>query len=532
MPAPRAGSSWAVARRDLPLWAVGVVVAAACLLPPVYLVLRALELEPGAIESLLRADTLTALLLRTLGLSLAVAATSTLFAVPLAWATTGRRLPAEGLWVTLTAAPLAIPSYVGAYLWIGSVGPGGLLTRALRDSGIELDLPYDGFVGAWLVLSLLCYPYVYLPVRAALARTPRSLEEAARTLGRSRRRAFVEVTLPQLAPSMGAGALLVALYVLSDFGAVSLLRCKTFTEVIYSRYQTDWSGAAALALGLVALAALLVVGERLLRPTTSLHVRRGAAVEADAATGRSRAAWAVVVPFLLVALVLPLTVLGVWLSRARVDGSVLSRTFELTGASVYASGLAAVAASLLALPVAYLAVRRPGRASTVLDRVTYAGFALPGVVIAIALVFFSLRIDSVVPLYQTLAVLVFAYVVHFLPQAVGAARSALQQVDPSLEEAARVLGRTPLRAFVSVTLPLLAPGVAAGAMLVFLTAMKELPATLLLAPTGFQTLATDVWQFTDEAQFARAAVPALFLLAFAAAPLLVLTRLLGRGGDR
>jgi iron(III) transport system permease protein len=188
---------------------------------------------------------------------------------------------------------------------------------------------------------------------------------------------------------------------------------------------------------------------------------------------------------------------------------------------LYVSGLAAAATSLAALPVAILSVRYPGWISTLVERTAYVGFALPGIVVALALVFFGARYAT--PIYQTLVLLIFAYVALFLSQAVGANRASLLQISPSLEEAARSLGRRPVQVFLTVTLPLVRSGMLAGAVLVFFTTMKELPATLILSPIGFKTLATSVWSATSEAFFARAAMPALLLIVVSAVPVALFT---------
>jgi len=171
--------------------------------------------------------------------------------------------------------------------------------------------------------------------------------------------------------------------------------------------------------------------------------------------------------------------------------------------------------------VAILVVRRPGGLSRLFERVAYAGFALPGIVVALALVFFGI---NVLPsLYQTLPMLLAAYVILFIPQAIGAERASLLQLSPSLEEAGRSLGQRPLSVLRRITLPLIRPGLVGGALLVFLTAMKELPATLILSPLGFNTLAAQVWSNIGEAFFARAALPTLLLLLLSSIPLTWLT---------
>jgi iron(III) transport system permease protein len=213
------------------------------------------------------------------------------------------------------------------------------------------------------------------------------------------------------------------------------------------------------------------------------------------------------------ALVLPVTVLVYWVARG-VEGDAVSQMWSGAANSLLASGLAAGAAIVAALPVAALAVRHPARWTRALERTSYASNALPGIVIALSLVFFAANYAS--PVYQTLALLVVAYVVRFFPQALAGAHGALLRVDPRLEEAARGLGRTPRQAFMSISARLIAPGLLAGATLVFLSAMKELPATLLLRPIGFETLATEVWSATGVGSYSQAAVPALALIVISA----------------
>jgi iron(III) transport system permease protein len=178
--------------------------------------------------------------------------------------------------------------------------------------------------------------------------------------------------------------------------------------------------------------------------------------------------------------------------------------------SVYVSLLAAAAAVVVALPIALRSVGSESRLAVLADRLPYVGYATPGIVLAIALVGFSL--DVAPALFKTVPLLVFAYVVRFVPQAIGSIRTSTLQVDRRLVEAARTLGRSRLSAFRSVTLPLIAPGIATGAALVFLTAMKELPATLLLRPLRFDTLVTYIWRVQEAGLYGRAAVPALVLV--------------------
>jgi iron(III) transport system permease protein len=497
-------------RAPLALLLPALVVVALLLLPLVYLVVRASGDGGRGLRVLTRPGTLE--LLWSTGLLVAgVTAASVAIGVSVAWLTTSTDLPGRRLWAVATALPLVIPSYVAAFCLLGAFGPRGLLQQVL---GVERLPEIYGYWGALAALTLSTYPYVLLLVSAALRGLDPSLAEAGRSLGRSPLTVFRRVTLPALRPSIGAGALLVALYTLSDFGVVSLMRYDALTRAIYLQYRSlfERTPAAVLALVLVALTALVLWLEGRWRRRVSRTAPGVARRARPQPLGRWR--WpalaycgAVVGAFLAV----PAVVLGYWLVRG-LDRAGLPLREAVN--SLSASALAAAVAALAALPVALLASRHPGRVTRLLERLSFAGNALPGIVIALSLVFFAANYAS--PLYQTLALLVFAYVVRFLPQALAGVQSSLVAVGPRVEEAARALGRGPLATTVTVTVPLIRPGILAGAALVFLSAMKELPATLLLRPIGFETLATEIWKLTSVGSYSRAALPALLLIALSA----------------
>jgi len=506
------------------LWLAAALVVALVLLPTLYLGLRAVEGGPAAWSQLLRPRVL-ATLGHTLALAGAVTLCSALLAVPLAWLTTRTDLPLRRWWSVLLPLPLVIPSYVGAYLFASALGPRGLLQQALEGPFGVTRLPdLYGFPGATLTLTLLTYPYLLLGLRAALLQHDPALEEASRSLGVTPWQTFRRVTLPLLRPALGAGGLLVALYALRDFGAVAIMRYDTLTRAIYVQYRTfDRSGTAVLALALVALTLGLVVFEARWRGRSSI-ARVGPGTSRPplrVALGRWR--WPALLfcaAVVAVSLVLPAGVLVFWLVRGLRAGENLPAIGLSAWHSLAASGLGALATLLAALPIAFLAARRPGRLTRWLERLTYALFALPGVVVALALVFFGA--NFLPGLYQTLPMLVAAYIILFLPQAVGAVRAALLQVQPQHAEVARSLGRGPLAVLWTITLPLMRPGLVAGAALVFLTIMKELPATLILAPLGYKTLATGMWSAVSEAFFAQAAAPALLIIVLSSVPLALL----------
>jgi iron(III) transport system permease protein len=501
------------------------VIAAAAALPLVYLLIVTLDAGPDALDTLWRSRT-AELVLHSLGLTLAVTAAAIAIAVPLAWLTVRTDLPGRRFWTVAAALPLVIPSYIGAYAFLSALGPVGLAQDLLEPLGVERLPSIVGFPGAWLTLTLFTYPFVLLPVRAALRRLDPQLEEAALGMGRTPANVFRTVVLPHLVPAIGAGSLLVALYVLSDFGAVSIMRFESFTTSIYTLYRASFDrvGAAALATLLAALMLVILWLESRTRRSEALYRSAPGVARAPRLVPLGRWRWPALAfcsSVATLALAVPVAVLVYW-SLQSVAGDIdWGEIASAAGHSLLASGLAALVAAICAVPVAVLAVRFPGRLSATVERLSYTGHALPGIVVALALVFFGTRVAS--GLYQTLAMLVFAFVVLFLPLAVGVTRATLLQVSPRVEEAARSLGRGPFAVMRTVTVPLISSGALAGAALVFLTAVKELPATLILAPIGFETLATEIWKATSVGFFERGAVPSLALLAISALPVYLLT---------
>ncbi len=507
-----------------------VVVGGLSLVPLGYLLLRAVDAGPETWAVLRRASTL-ATVGRTLALALAVPLASAVVAVPIAWLTVRTDLPLRRFWALTSALPLSLPSYVVATLYVAAIGPRGLLYQWLAERGIAVDgLPsIYGFPGALLAVTAVTYPYVLLATRAGLQRLDPALEQAARSLGDGPWRSFRRVVLPQLRPALAAGALLAAVYAVRDFGAVAIMRFDTFSPVIYVQYQSafDRTGAAVTALLAAVVGLALVMLERRMRPHGARYHAaraRGPAAAPTIRLGRWR------IPALLwcaavvgVSLVLPVSVLLWWLVRGIAAGQTVGIAALVVAArqSALAAGLAAIVTVSAAAPVALLRVRRPGPLGRWVERATWTGFALPGVAVALALVFVGIR--TAPALYQSLPMLVGAYVLLLLPLAVGTEQAALRQVHPHLEQSARSLGRGPWSAFRAVTLPLAAPGFGAAALLVFLSAMKELPATLILGPAGFRPLAVQVWSAASEAYFARAAAPALLLVAVSSLPAALLT---------
>ncbi|MDS0292677.1 ABC transporter permease [Halogeometricum luteum] len=504
---------------------LAAAVAAAVLSPLVWLLVGASSLDVDAAVSLLTSGTATTVLVNSLALTAVVTAASVAVGVPLAVLTVQTDLPFRRLWTVLAALPLVVPSYIGAFAYVSAFGPSGALADLLAPLGITIPTVY-GLGGTALVLTLFTYPYVFLTTRASLLSFDATQLEAARTLNHTYPEAFRRVILPQIAPGVTAGALLVALYTISDFGTPAIMRYDVFTRVIYvelNSFGVGRANATLLSMQLLAVTAVILALESRVGGDAAAGYGTPSSVETVVSLGRLRwVAAAAAAAVSLFTLALPVGILAMWLVRSGpgYSGGGLAFDAAFAANSVYAAALTAGVTVLFALPVAYYAGRSDSPFAALVERATYLGYAMPGVVLGLALVFFSsqwLR-DAVAPaaaqlVYQSLPLLVFAYVVRFLPQAVGSTRSSVLGVDRDLIGAARLLGASPRRAFRRVTLPLISPGLLAGAALVFLTTMKELDTTLILHPTGFTTIVTYIWRVQEAGYYGRAALPALVLVA-------------------
>jgi iron(III) transport system permease protein len=490
-----------------------VLVALGVVIPIAYLVLRALEAEPGKLAEIVFRVRNLGLLGNTAFLGAAVLLTTTLIALPMAWLLSRTDLRFKTLWLVLGALPLGVPGYVGAFSLLAANGPGGTLETWF---GLSLPRP-SGFWGALVILTLYTFPYLFLNLYTALNNLDPRLEEAARSLGRSRWQSFFGVVAPQLRAAWLSGALLILLHVLGDFGVVSLMRFETFSYAIYSQYTSslDRVYAAWLSLGLlVVTVGVLILEARLVRrsfvPRSARNLARGGA---PVHLGWWQVpAMASMIALAALAVALPVATALFWLQR-EAGGLFFDPWAELTRAATGTISLAAPAAiicAVVAVPLCYLSVRYPTRFHRLLERASYLGYATPPLALALAIVFFSLR--ALPNLYQTVGLLIAAYVLHFLAESLGPVRAALLQTPVRLEEAGRSLGLSSAQVFGRVVLPLISRGVLASGALVFLSAVKELPLTTILAPPGLETLAKNVYTYTSEAMFAQAAPHALALV--------------------
>ena len=521
------------------IWLPPVLAASGVAVPIAYLFVRGFDAEWPALRSLLFHERNAGYLLNTMTLVAGVVGGATVLALPAAWLTARTDLLGKRFFVVAFVAPLAIPNYILAYVLRGLGGDGGVSDTLL---GWRLP-PLSGYFGAWLALTVHFTPYLYLNLRAAMLRLDPALSEAAASLGCGGLRRTYRVLVPQLLPGFLAGALIIALAVVGDFGVVSLMRFETFSFVLYEQYHgaADRVYAAWLAVALLGLAAvfLLLDGWILRR----LRLTRGGKLTTPRRqpTRLGRWQWPALMFFagvLTLALVLPLGTLGYWLTtldwpawwgttpaagewwqQAPSPGSweeLRDATFD----SLKIALPAAFYAALLALPVAYLACRYPAPWTRWIERSAYLGYAVPCLAFGLGLIFFTLRVYA--PLYQTFFLVVAALSLHYLAEAVGPIRARLYIASRRLEEAAESLGCSPWRSFWRVTFPLLRGGVTVSLALVFISSMKELPLSWLLRPTGVDTLAIHAWSHADNAEFAAAAPYALTIVCLSALLLAIL----------
>ncbi|MBM3684742.1 MAG: iron ABC transporter permease [Actinobacteria bacterium] len=501
-------------RVELPPWQLlgpTVVVALVALAPIWYLVDQALDRGWGpAIEEVAQRRTVD-LVVRSTALAGFVTLATVLVGAAAAWIVARSDLPGRRVLRVAFAMPLAVPSYLSAFAWV------------------SWDPSIAGFWGAALVLVATSYPYVYLPVVAALGRIDPAQEEIARSLGWGEGRIAVGLTLRQARPAVLAGALLVAQYAYMDFGAVATMRYEAFTWVVYGAYRAGFNPtrAALLSVVLVAVSIVLVTAEGIARGRVDASrvgggaARRGRPVRLGRATGPA-AVFVVVV--LGVALAFPVVSVVSWSLWRGGEAVAFGEVFSALWATVGVSAIAALVTAVAALPVGLLAARYRGWIARRLEQATYVAHTLPGIVLAISMVYVGVRLLR--PVYQELPLLALAYVVAFLPLLVGSVRAAVEAVPERLEDIARSLGTSRSGAWWRVTLPAARPGIAAGTALVFLATMKELPITLLLRPTGTETLATRLWGHTTLSDYSAAAPFALTLLVVAAVPTALLSGLL------
>ena len=490
----------------------GIGIVAVVLIPVLYLVVRAMGAGQEGIDYLLKARTLQ-IIGNSLGLMASVTFFASLIAVPYAWLTSRSDLPWRRVWLVLGLLAMVIPSYLTAVTFTDAFGPKGILQGMLEPLGVDRLPDIKGFFGAALTLTLVAFPYILLPVQAALLHSDQSLEEAGHSLGLNRLQVFWKITLPQLRPALSAGMLMAALYVLSDFGAVAVMRFNVFTRAIFIQTESfRMDKASLLTLALISITLALLLLQSLVQHR-GRHYRIGiGAAHALQPVKLGKWKYAAILfcgTVIFIGIVIPVLVLFSWLAGRYLTNPVTVPMSELMQNTVGVSAVSAVVVTVAAFPLALLAMRSSTPLNRWLVNLAYTGNVLPGIVIALALVFFASQ--NALGLYQSLPLLILGYVIRYLPLSIGSTQSAFAQINPHFEEAAHSLGLSSWETIARITVPLARSGIIAGLALVFLNVMKELPATLILRPIGFRTFATRIWAAYDEAFLSSIAVPGLLL---------------------
>lgn len=493
---------------------IAVISASIVTIPICYVTYHALTINP-VLWHQLWTTRIPELVLNTFSLSIGVSALALIFGLSAAWLTARYSFPGRTLWEALLVLPLAFPAYVLAYIYSVITSNHPLLNKFLYS-----------FWGVSTVIALATFPYIFLLTKVALANLNLSYEEAARSLGANRLERFLRVSIPVLRPSIVAGISIVVLYVLADFGTVSMLRYQTFTLSIYSQMigRQNHKAAAALSIVLVLISIGFVFLERYFRGASKFYQTQGRFRRRPPIPISPIAAAGVHIFLGLLtfaSFIGPALLLIQWSIPAILSGALKIRLFGFALNTFASSAVAAILAICVAFPIAHAAVRHPIKIHLAFLHASYAASSLPGPVTALALLLTALAF--IPSIYGSVILLITAYVIRFLPISLQAEEASLHQITPSLENAARSLGAGPIKTQIKVTIPLIRGGLLAAATMVFLNAIKELPATLLLRPIGFDTLAIRVWMETSENMYELAA-PAALLMMLVALPALWLLR--------
>lgn len=502
-------------RRPSILGIVGLVIGAFFAIPAGFIVVRAIRLDAPIRDTWSEID---GPFWRTIQLAVLVSGSAAILGTLLAWVTVRTDLPFRRAWRVALVLPLVLPSFVGAGAFIAGIAPGGIIYEVLSGVGITPPRRFRGLGASWFVLTAFTYPYVLLPVSARLSALRSSHEEGARMLGFGPRQAFLRVTLPEIRPSIVAGALLVFLYTLSEFGAVQLLGYDTLTRVIFSTRQANRAVSFAAALALLVLAIAVVTLERRFRGRFTPDSKAVSVPHRPTELGWRKIPGTLTCAAALGAgLVIPIASLATWALRGIRDGTIVYGDLVSPALNTaFVSVVAAVITVAVVMPIAIETTRRPNLTSSIAAGAVLGGFAIPGLVIALALAVIALNTPGVGWLYQSLALLIIGYIIHFGSQALASTEQAVRSVPERVREQARLLEPSAVRRAALVDLPLMRPGLLSGAGLVMLATLKELPVTLLLSPIGFSSLATEIWGGFAEGFYAETGVASLLLITVSA----------------
>ncbi len=511
--------------RPVALLAISGLVAVVLVLPLVFLLIEASGAGVSEVGRLIFRPLTWTLLWNTVRLTAVVTVACAIIGTAAAWCVERTDLPGRRIWAVLFVVPLAIPDFVISFGW-----------HSLWNWA-------HGFLGAVIVMTLAVYPLVYLPVAASLRGADPGQEEVARSLGSGRLRTFVRITLGQARGAIAGGCLLVALVLLAEYGAFEILGYQTFTTEIFAEFNGfSFAASCALSLVLVLLSLLVLAGEGFARTGRGRNkgrvARSGPMAQRVSPPHRlGGARWPVLAAataLVLLALGLPIASTLYWMADglppALAGGANVSLLSAAGHTALYGVAAGAVATAA-AFPVALLAIRHGGRLRHLLERSTYLVLGMPGVVVAFALSYFTEKYTAGFG-YGTSLLLIACYAIMFFPLGLTGVKASLARAPVALDEVARSLGQPRLRVLFRVTARLTAPGLAAAFCLVFLSVVTELTATLLLIPTGAQTLATQFWSYESNLSYSQAAPFALVMILVAAVPSYVLSRFFDRPAQR
>ncbi len=488
-----------------------------------------------------------------IGNSLLLAAGSGLGAALLgtgaAWWVAMYRFPGRGILEWALLLPLAMPTYVIAYVYTDFLQYAGPVQSALRatfgwERGDYWFPDVRSLGGAIVVFSLVFYPYVYVLARAAFLDRSGNLMEAARSLGLTQRQAFYRIALPLARPAVAGGVALVVMETLAEFGAVSYFGVPTFTTGIYRTWYAfgDPVAASQLSASLLAVVLLALMLEKASRGRARYHDSGGRPYQRPRLSPRrSVLVWIGCLIPLTGGFLLPAGLL-MRMALSEGDAQFGEKYLTLAGNSLMLAGLACAVTVLAAILLAYAGRLHPGRLMASVKRLASLGYAVPGTVIAVGALIPLTALDHALILWLrerfdldpgliltgTATALVFAYLARFLAVALNAVEASLSRIRSSLDEAARSLGATQTRLLAHIHLPLLSGGIVSGLLLVFVDVMKELPATIVLRPFNFETLATQVFILAADERLAEAATPSLAIVAVGLIPVILLSRSMRR----
>lgn len=494
------------------------------LLPTFYLIWRFLTFTKSYV-SFFRSWNVFDLLLNTMLLFIFVVISSLILGLLISIILVRFNIPGSKILFTLSVLPLVIPSYIGALTYVSAFSPKGLFVQLFSSLGINEIAGIDGFFGSWLVLTLFTYPYVLLICSSALRNLDSTVEDAARSLGKNRFNVYTQVVIPRLKKPIIFSGLLVGLYVISDFGAVSLMRYSTLTKAIYSYYEFNINGDPVIFYSsiLIVLALLISFIQRGSEEARSAKVSGTPKISEK--TNLSPRSKVLIYTFLSLVifsgLILPISVLSYWLIRGLSAGNSVRAVFGGVVGSLSVSLLAALFSVIVSTPIIIMVSQYRSKFGNVLERIMLALYGLPHISVGVAILFITIKIFP--SIYQSFTALIISYLIVFLPQAIGAGQASMEQVKSNYLDASSGLGMSKLKSFYRITLPLIYRGLFAGGALVFLSTMKELPQTLLLRPTGLNTMAIDIWSYASEGLFTQAAFSSFILLAISAIPTYILS---------